>query len=392
MTRNPRLIPWPALVCALSSLTPVAAQESVAGFTMPMTVTAGFMDTHRRQLNDPGASTLSGAVEAMLYPSVRFDQHWFASAAIQLGSSPFYYFQAYSSNHEFSRRVIQGLMGYTRIRNKNSLTIKAGQLVSAFGSFPLRYDNEINPLIDAPLGYGASEYGPLTYPVTLYGLAGAEVDVNWRRLDARLQFVNSSLANPRILFAGGQTPNWVGGGGYTISQGFRIGASVAHGGYLTTGKLLLPTENASNWPVTAVGVDVQWARGYWAATGEWQRFHFPYPRIIPDINLTLGYAELKRTLHPRLYVAARVGYNTNMADLSTWQPFIKRILPDRQSYELAVGLRLNRLQLLKVGYEWLHKDRIQGTKDNVFGLQLITSLNMVSKAFLPNRDRQGAVP
>ena len=32
-------------------------------------------------------------------------------------------------------------------------TFKAGQLTSAFGSFPIRYDDMANPLIDQPLAY-----------------------------------------------------------------------------------------------------------------------------------------------------------------------------------------------------------------------------------------------
>ena len=51
-----------------------------------------------------------------------------------------------------------------------------------------------------------------------------------------------------------------------------------------------------------------------------------------------------------------------------------------QAYEFAVGFRPNRWQLLKVGYEWLRGEEISGTRDNVFGIQLVTSIQALSKA------------
>ena len=54
-------------------------------------------------------------------------------------------------------------------------------------------------------------------------------------------------------------------------------------------------------------------------------------------------------------------------------------LPNRQSYEFATGYRLNRRQLLKVGYEWLKLEGNSETGDNVFGVQLVTSIDSLSK-------------
>jgi len=155
-----------------------------------------------------------------------------------------------------------------------------------------------------------------------------------------VQFVNSSPANTRNLFAGGQNPNWVGGAGYTIRQGFRIGGSFYRGGYLTTGKLLLPTENSGTGPP---------APSAWRRSGrralepqwEWQRFYFPYKRIVPNTSMKFGYVEVKRTLHPRLYLAGRLSYHTNSAFSSTGMQ-IASSRPNRLAGELVAGFRLNR--------------------------------------------------
>ena len=369
------------LSCTLPSLVSLRAQEAGTGISMPLTITGGAMYTHRADAIDPSTAPMTAAFRAMLYPTFQLGSHWIASASIQVSSSPFFYFQSDETKREVRARLIQGYVGYTISVARGFLTVKSGQMVSAFGSFPLRYDDDVNPLIDVPMTYGSSDYGkPLQYPVTLYGQPGVELDLNLHRFDGRVQFVNSSPALTRVLFAGGQNANWATGAGYTIRQGFRVGASYYRGGYLPTGVLLHPTERAGDWPGTGVGVDVQWAAGYWSVNGEWQRFFFPYPHIIADTSMKFGYVEAKRTLHPRLYLAGRIGYNANESFPRPQAP-VAFFRPDRQSYELVGGLRVNRFQLLKIGYEWVHKERSPGTRDNVFGMQFVTSIEPLSRAF-----------
>ncbi len=364
---------------ALCLIGPAFAQEGGVGFAVPVTITGGAMYTHRLQTDDPGASPVAGGFRTMLYPSLKLGPHWHAAASVQVSLAPFFYFESNDAKHEFKTKIIQGYLGYTRSGLKNSVTVKAGQLISAFGSFPLRYDDEANALIGAPLSYGSAEYG--NFPVTLYGQPGIEVDVNLNRVDARLQFVNSSPTNPQNLLSSQQNPNWVAGVGYTIRQGFRVGASVFHGAYLIPGgRFLTLDENPRDWPDTAVGVDVQWARGHWSTTGEWQRVTYPYPRYIAWPKLHFGYVEVKRVLHPRLYLAARLGYNTYGSFQRTDMPSPRLLRPARQDYEFVIGYRLNRSQIVKVGYEVLHRNGIPGTRENIFGVQLVTSLQPFAKA------------
>jgi hypothetical protein len=380
------------LFCALQPFVAWAAQGGEVGFDIPLTITGGGLYTHRLQSNDSQASPAAAAFRTVWYPTLKLGSRWYASASIQVDSSPFFYFEADKSERKIEARVVQGYVGYTTSREKNSLTVKVGKLVSAFGSFPLRYDDELNSLIDVPPGYGSSEYGALKYPVTLYGQPGVEVDMNLRRWDARIQFVNSSPGNPRALFAGGQNPNWVAGSGYTIRQGFRVGGSFYRGGYLTVGRLLLATENAGDWPATGVGLEAQWARGPWSVNGEWQRFYFPYGRIIADTTLKFGYAEVKRLLPPRLYVATRFGYNTNNSIQRAGPPRTVPFRPNRTPLELTLGFRLNRSQLLKLGYEWARREGSSGSRDDVLGVQFVTSLQGLSKVFHRDPNAPGHRP
>jgi hypothetical protein len=216
--------------------------------------------------------------------------------------------------------------------------VRVGELSTAFGSFSLHYDDRDNPLVDIPVQYGY--YGS---PVTLAGLAGAQADATWKKLDARAQFVNSSPANPRGIFDTEQYGSWAGGAGYTIRQGFRVGGSGYRGPYLDRqSQFYFPAQGRPrSMPASAIGLDVQWARGHWNLRGELQRFVMTYG-IFPAFHEHTGYAEAQRSLSPRWYIAARFGYLS--AD------FVGHV----QSVETALGYRLAAGQIVKFSYETTH--------------------------------------
>ena len=54
--------------------------------------------------------------------------------------------------------------------------------------------------------------------------------------------------------------------------------------------------------------------------------------------------------------------------------------PNVAAYEFALGYRPNRVQLVKLGYEWQRTDGVTGTRNNVLGIQLVTSFSALSKA------------
>lgn len=152
-------------------------------------------------------------------------------------------------------------------------------------------------------------YGYYYKPVSSNGLTGAQVDVTKGKVDLRAQFTNSSPANRRSLFDRDQYGAWAGGAGYTIRQGFRVGVSAYRGPYLHRQyQYYFPGEaKPRDLPGSGYAIDVQWGRGPWNVYGELQKFQLAY-RLIPTFNEHTGYAEVRRVLHPRLYVAARASY------------------------------------------------------------------------------------
>jgi hypothetical protein len=96
--------------------------------------------------------------------------------------------------------------------------------------------------------------------------------------------------------------------------------------------------------------------------GEVQRFVLPYVAI-PTFRETAGYVEVKRVLSPRWYVAVRNGYSSANAS------------GQLQTLESVAGFHLNRLELIKVSYEYEHYSTGSQRNDNTLGIQFVTTLH-----------------
>ena len=147
-------------------------------------------------------------------------------------------------------------------------------------------------------------------PVTLYGLPGVEAEVSSHQLDGRIQVTSGSPSNPLSLSHAPQYAQWVLGGGYTIRQGLRVGVSGFRGPYLSpdVAPLLPAGTSVRSFPASGLGLEVQWARGHWSASGEWQRFQYDLPGFTQAPSVISTYGEAKRILTPRLYLAGRAGW------------------------------------------------------------------------------------
>jgi hypothetical protein len=310
----------------------------------------------------------SGPVEdagfrLMLYPTWKLSRHWAFYGAWQLVSRPYFYSAFETQGHGVQGSLTQGYLSYSQVWGDASVQVRAGELASAFGSFPLHYDDRDNPMVDVPMQYGY--YGAVA---TLSALAGAEVDATWKKLDARAQFVNSSPANPRSVFASEQYGSWAGGVGITIMQGLRVGVSGYRGPYLDRhSAFYVPSEGRPrSMPASAAGLDAEWGRGHWNLRGEWQKFVMTYGPN-PTFHEHTGYAEVQRALSPRWYVAARLGYLT--AD------FVGR----QQEIESVVGYRPGAGQIIKLSYE-TSRSQFTNNPDRTLALQFVTSIHPLAFA------------
>jgi len=392
------------------------AQDAASGIVMPITITGGIIATERGRDADPEAATVFPGAHVALYPSLKINSQWFVSSNIELHSTPFHYYEAFYPERDVETHVQELFLGYTRYGEHSSFGMKLGQLNSAFGAFPLRYSDAVNSLLDQPLAFAyavklrpdqlpcgtrdlvAQEAYPVYVehycggstaerngmtPVTLYGLPGIELDANWKRMDYRFQVTNSSPANPQSLSSHSQHAQWTAGAGFTIQQGFRVGVSGFDGPFMEDDVIYRLSSGATvrDFPARGVGIDAKWGRGRWSANAEWQRVEYRYPRFTVPPAISAGYLEVKSILTPRIYAAIRGGLEVFGSVTDTTATSASHFLPNRQSYEGAVGYHLNHFQTIKVGYEWLKTNGQSGTRGNVFGVQLVTSIRSLSKAF-----------
>jgi len=55
--------------------------------------------------------------------------------------------------------------------------------------------------------------------------------------------------------------------------------------------------------------------------------------------------------------------------------------PNLQINEFALGFHINHFQLVKLGYEWVRTAGVSGSRDNVIGLQILTTFDQLSTVF-----------
>lgn len=392
------------------------AQDADRGILMPFTVSGGVLVSERARAADPEAGRVTPGFRAVAYPSLKINSQWFAYSAVQVQSEPYFYYDAFYPERKVDAQVQQLFVGYNSKGEDRELTVKIGKLPSAFGAFPLRYDETVNPLLDQPFGYGyiiklrpdqmpcgvgdllhqgsypiyiehycggaTTERTGMT-PVTLEGVHAAEVSGTWKRIDARFQLTNSSPSNPQSLSSSSQHVQWTAGTGYTIRQGFRVGVSAFRGPFLEKDVegLFDPGTGVRDYPAIGIGADAQWGHGRWSIMAEWLRVEFNYPGFGKPPAVSSAFVEVKAALNPRIYAAFRGSFESNSKVVDTSGEAADHFLPNRQAYEVAAGYRLNRFQTLKIGYEVFNTNGSSGTQNNVFGVQFVTSIHALSKAF-----------
>jgi hypothetical protein len=340
------------------------AQEANSGFELGATLSGEAL--YSRQLASPprNGDDVTGAFRAVLYPTWKVSQHWTFSGAVEAYSHPYFFEDFPNATTGTSVQILHADVSYSRFWENSSIVVRAGQVSSGFGSFLLRYDDAVNPLIDIPKSYGYYLSG-----VSTKSLAGVGLDASVGKLDLRGQLTNSSPANARSVLDKNQYLNWTAGAGYTIRQGLRVGLSAYHGPYLDRQfPFYFPGEaDPRTLPATGIGVDAQWGHGHWNLNGEWQRFQMDYT-VIPNFIESTGYGEVRLALHPRWYIATRLGY-VRPSVSAAWQ-----------WCEAAVGYRPGRHELVKLEYEMHQGSNINGTQQNTLAVQFVTTLGPLSFA------------
>lgn len=352
------------LACAQAGCLSLNAQEASSGFNVRaslsgLAATSNILEQAPRD-GVPGTVGFRGVA----YPSWKIDNNWFATGALQLFTRPYFYSDFSAPGFGAKGDILQASLNYSRVSDKGSVLLRAGELSSAFGSFLLRYDDADNPLVDIP-----AEYGYYYSQVSTFPVAGGEMDLTLGKWDGRAQFANSSPANPRSILAHDQYANWAGGTGYTLHQGFRVGVSAYHGPYLDKQYESYYSwwVNPHKWPARGLGLDASFARNHSSVQVEVQKFVMPNSAVPTYVEWD-SYAEIKQTLSPRWYVAMRTLLTRGSGDYRY------------RSLETAAGFRPNRFQILKVDYEIAKNNMSTPNNENTLAIQLVTTLNWSAAA------------
>ena len=225
----------------------------------------------------------------------------------------------------------------------------------------------MNPLIDVPLSYGYYLRGVSTG-------SSAGVGVGTRHLakwTCEAKLTNSSPTNPRSVLDSDQYLNWTVGGGYTIRRRSSVPGSPHIAAPIWIGSIHTSFRAKSiprNLPATAVGIDVE-PNGFRPLEHQWGVAAFSNGlHCHSGIHRERRLRQARYVLHPRWYLATRIGYASPSA------------IPGWRTYEAAVGYRAGKHQLIKLEYEVQQGPAISGTQHNTLAIQFVTTLHPISVA------------
>jgi hypothetical protein len=213
-------------------------------------------------------------------------------------------------NGEWNAQVWVAALRYER-PGAVGVRIDAGLIPSPIGMANLMLRPHLNPTIAQPSAlFTALPQSLLPVRATLLGTVypiGVSATVSSLRWDLRAAVIDTSPVRARRTFADDNPPNpprfgtIVIGGGVTPVVGFRVGASVAHGGWLKAGETALVTGDRN---ATVITVESELSFRHTRILGEWVRDRLEtgfFTRVAHG-----GFVQVQQTLSPRWFVATRV--------------------------------------------------------------------------------------
>ena len=227
-----------------------------------------------------------------------------------------------------------------RLTPSRYLAVDVGKLVSPLSAFAPRRFAWRNPLVGEPDIY------PVQYPHGVI-VSGAARAIDLRVGAMSLPVVHEAYTPEptgvlRPVIAVGVTPIF----------GLRFGVGYTVGPYLND-TLLASQLDQRSWRSYAQRVfvaDVAWSVGYLEVLGEGAHSSYDVPMRNEPIEGWAYYGEVRYTLTPRVFVAARLERND--------YPFIRPVTPtvwvarktDFRDHEFGIGYRIADRTLLKASY------------------------------------------
>jgi hypothetical protein len=231
-----------------------------------------------------------------------------------------------------------------RYGRSRALVLEAGKILYPIGAFAARRFSHTNPLVGAP-----DLYAP-QYPegVVLSGAAGA--------LDYRAAIVSLPLVNPRYTPKPGRKARAVVAAGVSAGPGLRVGAAATRGPYLSDEvEARLPAGAAwEDFAQSIVAADARYSAGYIEARAEAAWSSYEVPTVADRVKGFGWYGEIRGTVTPRFFVAARYE-NSKYAFILPVSPSFWVGSETRQiNGEVGLGYRFSPDALLKTSFRRDH--------------------------------------
>jgi hypothetical protein len=285
--------------------------------------------------------------------------------------------------------------------------VQVGMIPPVFGAFPRRRYGGANPLPGLPLAYqyvttlredaiparaeelvskrgrgwrvgysvGSPDRGPGVPQVNAeIWDTGIQARVGDRPLSLAVSLTQGTLSYPLVRDDndGKQLAARL---AWTPGPALTLGLSGARGAFLSREVTdVLPPGSGSSFPQEVLGVDVEYARGYWIVRGEavWSRWNLPpleETRIETPQDSLGAYVEARYKLRPGLHVAGRVGhlsFRTLPSEVGrqTWDADVTRV-------EIGGGYALRRQILLKAGWQYNWRDGGRVRRQGLVAAQVV---------------------
>jgi hypothetical protein len=262
--------------------------------------------------------------------------------------------QRLAATGEWNRQIWVADLRYER-HGAVALRLEGGYIPSPIGLANLTLRPHLNQTIAQPAELFTSipspePRGPRINLLTGMYPLGAQATVSALRWDARVAVIDTSPLRLRRVFASYDRPNpprfgnVAIGAGVTPFVGFRVGASVTRGGWMSAGES--PTTTATR-DATVTTVESELSFRHTSLAGEW--VHDALETTLGHRTASGWYVQGMQTLAPRWFVAARV------ERIDTTLPVAIAVQQHFNASEQTIGFRLTRELTLRASHRLVER-------------------------------------
>lgn len=126
---------YAGLALLAMGVTQMPAQEAESGVDLRATLTAQMAGSNELADAPRNGSPVIAGSRAVVYPTIKLNDHWSAGGALQVVTRPYYFSDFSTSGYGAKGELLQATLNYSRVSDRGSLLLRAGEMSTAFGSF-----------------------------------------------------------------------------------------------------------------------------------------------------------------------------------------------------------------------------------------------------------------